>query len=578
MMWNPGIGSLIGDRGRYDIWLVNTCYTSATTQHAVACLRRQRVPWVYMNEPPRPRRGLKGWLQRVGLHPVLASADGYIGMGRETARRYSVLQQRLGRRKTTISVPYYVDVQPFFDLPPPAVQAVVRFLCVAQLVKRKGLDTLLSACRTLPRKGWELHVYGNGPLRGELLREAAGLPAVQFSGIVPYERRTAAFEGQHVFVLPSRWDGFGMVIPEALAAGLPVITTDHVMSASDFVRDGVNGFICPVDRADCLAERMRWFLENPHRIGVMSQAARDGLSAYRPELGAAELAAFLHQTAKDRLDGAAPPAQPTWLELSPDRPPAVKARRAVRRAALTVLSTLSSLRRRRPGHRILVYHLVLAEDRDRFRDHLRLLKDHFVIGRLEQLAAPESMPAPNGDLAILTFDDGFAALMKDCVELLAEEGVPATFFIPSGFIELADHPEAAAYFSRMRHHYPRPLAPMTPDHLRELVLAGHAIGSHMVTHTSIRDLAPQRAQNELAQSKRCLEAWSGRPVSALAYPYGHVDHPQADPVPWVAAAGYTLSVTLQRGRVTAVTDRLRLPRNHVEGSWPLADLVYFLSR
>ena len=288
MMWNPGIGSLIGDRGRYDIWLVNTCYTSASTQHAVARLRRQRTPWVYMNEPPRPWRGYKGWLQRVGLHPVIASADGYVGMGKEAARRYSVLHQELGRSKPTISVPYYVDIPPFLGLRPPAVQGIVRFLCVAQLVRRKGLDILLSACRALPREGWELCVYGSGPLRDELLRRADGLQAVRFAGTVPYERRTAAFEGQHVFVFPSRWDGFGMVIPEALAAGLPVVTTDQVMSAWDFVRDGVNGFICPADRADRLAERMRWFLDNPHRIGPMSQAARDALSAYRPELGAAE--------------------------------------------------------------------------------------------------------------------------------------------------------------------------------------------------------------------------------------------------------------------------------------------------
>ena len=182
------------------------------------------------------------------------------------------------------------------------------------------------------------------------------------------------------------------------------------------------------------------------------------------------------------------------------------------------------------------------------------------------------------DRAAITFDDGFQVLMGDCLDLLEQAGVRATFFIPAGFSALADSPEQAASFSLRRHCYTRPLSPIGPDNLRRLAAAGHCIGSHTVTHTSIRDMSPERARWELETSKAMLEQWTERPVTAFAYPYGHVDHPQFNPADWLKQAGYQLAVSLRRGRVNRITDRFYLPREHVEGSWPVRDLVYFCSR
>src|SRR6185295_16461640 len=130
------------------------------------------------------------------------------------------------------SVPYYVDLGEFLDLPAASARKSslpVRFFTAGQLIARKGIDVLLAACERLPDTGWSLTIAGDGPLYGKLkARSRRHWPAdkVRFLGEVPFKDRAAAFSAHDVFVFPSRWDGWGMAPVEAMAAGMPVISTD----------------------------------------------------------------------------------------------------------------------------------------------------------------------------------------------------------------------------------------------------------------------------------------------------------------------------------------------------------------
>jgi glycosyltransferase involved in cell wall biosynthesis len=74
-----------------------------------------------------------------------------------------------------------------------------------------------------------------------------------------------------VFVLPTISDGFALTQLEAMAHGLPVITTPH---CGRVVTDGVDGFVIPARNATLLADRLRTLLEDPERLQAMSEAAR----------------------------------------------------------------------------------------------------------------------------------------------------------------------------------------------------------------------------------------------------------------------------------------------------------------
>jgi glycosyltransferase involved in cell wall biosynthesis len=116
---------------------------------------------------------------------------------------------------------------------------------------------------------------------------------VIFGGEISYQKRQGAFHQKHVFVFPSRWDGWGMVLPEALAAGLPVIATDQIISAHEFIKDGANGFIVPAENPQALAEKMEYFIHHREEIAEMGAAARQTVKDYLPERGAERLVNFL---------------------------------------------------------------------------------------------------------------------------------------------------------------------------------------------------------------------------------------------------------------------------------------------
>jgi glycosyltransferase involved in cell wall biosynthesis len=123
----------------------------------------------------------------------------------------------------------------FLDVPPLAAAAssrptdgIVRLVSAGQFIHRKGIDLLLRACGALPASGWRLDCYGDGPERPRLeqvVRSLGLADRVAFHGVVSNDEMQPALTRADCAVLPSRFDGWGMLVNESLAAGTPVICT-----------------------------------------------------------------------------------------------------------------------------------------------------------------------------------------------------------------------------------------------------------------------------------------------------------------------------------------------------------------
>ena len=87
---NPNILGTI-KRTRADIWVINTCYTSPTTLMAMGWLHQKGIPWIYMNEPPRPRHGALLAIKNPLITYVLKRAWGVIGTGVKAEAMYQEL-------------------------------------------------------------------------------------------------------------------------------------------------------------------------------------------------------------------------------------------------------------------------------------------------------------------------------------------------------------------------------------------------------------------------------------------------------------------------------------------------------
>lgn len=275
-----------------DVWILSTIVTSMRAQQMAGALSELDTPWAFWGEPPRPRTGLKAGVRDWMLKSIINKSNGVIGTGVESARRY---QQILADHRPTASVPYFIPVDEWLELPAvrqPCTSDPIRFVTLAQLIHRKGIDLLIKACTKLPRGRWRLDVYGEGSERQVLQKQIDEheLP-ITLHQPLPFDGRKEAFAGKHCFVLPTRWDGWGMVIVEALAAGLPVICSDQTMSAFDFIEDGQQGWKVACNAND-IAAAMKQLIDSPELITTMSANARQSVVNYQPSTGADEFVGF----------------------------------------------------------------------------------------------------------------------------------------------------------------------------------------------------------------------------------------------------------------------------------------------
>ncbi|TVR05414.1 MAG: glycosyltransferase, partial [Spirochaetaceae bacterium] len=143
----------------------------------------------------------------------------------------------------------------------------LRLLCVANLMERKGLDVLFAALAGLHGE-WRLTLVGS-PDHEPKTASALGAQAKQLGiadrinrvGTVASDRLTELYGAADLFVFPSRYEGFGMVLTEAAAHGLPIVTTNGG-AIPDTVR-GLTAEVVPVDDAPAFCACVQRYLDDP---------------------------------------------------------------------------------------------------------------------------------------------------------------------------------------------------------------------------------------------------------------------------------------------------------------------------
>jgi glycosyltransferase involved in cell wall biosynthesis len=188
------------------------------------------------------------------------------------------LEQGIPENKL-IHVPYGVSLEEFY--PVPREDNTFRVIYCGGLTLRKGLQYLLRAFYELNLPDAELWLVGSLTPEIQPFLSKYESEKIILKGTHPQNQLRWFYSQCSVFCLASIEDGFGMVIPQAMGCGLPVIHTTNT-GGSDIVRDGVDGFCVPIRDVDALKEKILFFYENPGKrveIGNNSLAqARKSLS------------------------------------------------------------------------------------------------------------------------------------------------------------------------------------------------------------------------------------------------------------------------------------------------------------
>jgi glycosyltransferase involved in cell wall biosynthesis len=197
----------------------------------------------------------------------IALADVLVANSRLTAESHV----RAGADPARVRVVPLAGPAPVPHLAEPDPRAPLQVLWASGVTQRKGAHHFFEAWRRLDAGAHaRAHMYGGLRMPPGLL--GAVPQGLEFHGSVSQDELFAAMARADVLVFPTLSDGFGMVVSEALAHGVPVIVSDQA-GAADRIEHGVNGFVFPAGDVAALHRHLQWCLDERESLARMRLAA-----------------------------------------------------------------------------------------------------------------------------------------------------------------------------------------------------------------------------------------------------------------------------------------------------------------
>ena len=194
----------------------------------------------------------------------------YIFVLSEAAKK-SLIRKGVPREKVFVNS-CGVDLSSFYKKE--GSDSPFRIIFCGSITPRKGLHYLLQAFQELKLPAAEVWIVGasNDLEYIRYLKKNYTSVSIKYKGSFSQSQLVHVYNECTVFVLPSIADGFGMVVSQAQACGLPVITTENV-GAADIIKEGVNGFVIPIRDVEALKNRIKLLYDDRKFLIKMSDAA-----------------------------------------------------------------------------------------------------------------------------------------------------------------------------------------------------------------------------------------------------------------------------------------------------------------
>lgn len=255
-------------------------YRHEQAEELIGQRARQGAPWCFWGERPGIRQ--PAWagrmLRKWKLSQLHSSSAPIWGIGEFAVDGY---REEFGETRAYFNLPYFSDLERFGPRMRRRETDRRVFLFAGSLIERKGVDLLARAFVRLAREERcvRLKIAGEGKLResmAETLRPVQ--ERVEFLGFKNWDELPELYASADVLCVPSRYDGWGLVVPEGLASGLPVIATDRMGAALEFVRDGSNGWLIAAGDEDAIYGAMREAALTD--LDGLSEAAKSSVSEH----------------------------------------------------------------------------------------------------------------------------------------------------------------------------------------------------------------------------------------------------------------------------------------------------------
>lgn len=224
------------------------------------------------------RKGLMGLMDRIRTRMderIVRRFDRFVVLTRQDAAMWGKLPNLsvIPNAAITQSIPHQTGNH--------------RVIAVGRLDYQKGFDRLLDAWALIPealRGTWRLDIFGQGEWE-QMLKDQIVRLGIQDSARInaPTNRIFEEYASSDFLVMTSHYEGFPMVMIEAMACGVPAVSFDFLCGPRDIIAPGLNGVIVPEGDIPALAAEMQRLMEDPARLENMSAQARKISEAYSEE-------------------------------------------------------------------------------------------------------------------------------------------------------------------------------------------------------------------------------------------------------------------------------------------------------
>ncbi|MGB7591489.1 MAG: glycosyltransferase family 4 protein [Terriglobia bacterium] len=270
-------------------------YNTATSLLAILWVIRHRIPMLMrtdsnvLAEPGKPQ--LRRSLKRLLLRWLARRVSAFLSVGTMNSQYW----QFYGAAPEKIFLARYAVDNEFFQTQAASYRGARQrtrdengwkqrylLLYVGRLVPFKRVDLVIEAMRRLSTKRSDigLVIVGDGPERERLEGLAQGMPYVYFAGFQQQSDLPKYYGVADIFVLPSEWEPWGLVVNEAMASGLPVIATRKVGAARDLIVEGENGYLVPENDVEAMASAVDRACESEQHLLLLGEKARGTVQSW----------------------------------------------------------------------------------------------------------------------------------------------------------------------------------------------------------------------------------------------------------------------------------------------------------
>ncbi len=256
-------------KSKFDIYIMG-CYSSPTEMAAIRWLKSNRIPFLLNSDGGFVPQESK-WKFRLKKY-FISSASGWLSSGSqctEYLKHYGANPEFIYEypfSSLSYSEEERVPMSPSklrqFKLKESLKSKVI--LSVGQFISRKGFSELIESFEKLDGGDTSLVIVGGGPLKEQYRKIIAELRLknVVLKSFMSREQLIEFYKAADVFVLPTRYDVWGLVVNEAMSFGLPVIATSKTGAAYTLIENGTNGYVVDESDTDGIILRCEFLLKH----------------------------------------------------------------------------------------------------------------------------------------------------------------------------------------------------------------------------------------------------------------------------------------------------------------------------